>query len=207
MNLYLSSYKLGDDSEKLRPLIPFGKIGYIPSALDFSGVNIYKRNELIQSDISLLSELGIDVEIVELKDYFEKNKDLEVKLKELGAIFLSGGNVFVLRQALQLSGCDTILSDLRENKDFLYAGYSAAGCVLAPSLRPYQIIDKLDTPYDELDEIIWDGLGFVDYAFMPHFESGHSESSDITKEIAYCEKNNVAYKAIQDGDVIIEEIK
>jgi len=106
---------------------------------------------------------------------------------------------------MELSGLDELLKGLRGSSDFLYAGYSAAGCVLASNLKAYEIVDKVDTPYSELKDVIWDGLGFVDFAFMPHWKSDHPESANIEKEIAYCKQNNISYKAIRDGEVIIIE--
>lgn len=206
MRLYLSSYKLGSETRRLKSLIPNGKIGYIPNALDFSYADPERRRKSIEEDINSLNSLGLEVELVNLRDYFNKHDELKKKLEELQAIFISGGNVFVLRQAMRLSGLDEILKDLRSDNDFLYAGYSAAGCVLAPNLKAYEIVDKPDIPYEELKEIIWEGLGLVDFTFMPHWDSDHPESDDIDKEIEFCKKNNIRYKAIKDGEVLIFEL-
>ncbi len=205
MRFYLSSYKLGNNTEKLKKLVPSGKIGYIPSAWDFSGVDPEKRKEHIEEDMDSLRALGLKVELLELHDYFKKRDKLEKKLNELGAIFISGGNVFVLRQAMRLSGFDEIFKKLCDRKDFLYSGYSAAICVLAPELKAYEIVDKIDTPYNEQKDIIWDGLGFLDFSFMPHWRSNHPESASIEKEVAYCEQNNIPYRTIKDGEVVIIE--
>ena len=204
MKYYLSSYEVGNETEKLKQLVPKGKIGYIPNARDFTGADPERRAKRNENDMGSLRALGLDVEMLNLKDYFGKRDELKKKLEDLGAIFISGGNVFVLRQAMKLSGLDEILQELRDT-DFLYAGYSAAGCVLAPSLKGMDIVDPLDTPYSEQKEILWDGLGFVDFRFMPHWDSNHPESSDIDKEIAYCKENNISYKPVRDGEVIVIE--
>jgi len=204
MKFYLSSYKLGDETKKLKQLAPSDKIGYIPSALDFSSADPERRSRHIEKDIKLLSDLGFEVELLNLQDYFNKHTKLKKRVKELGAVFISGGNVFVLRQAMKLSGLDKILKELRES-NFLYAGYSAAGCVLSSSLRAYEIIDQIDLPYNEDKNLIWDGLGFIDFMFIPHWDSDHPESEDVEKEILYCEENNISYRALRDGEVIIIE--
>jgi dipeptidase E len=188
----------------LNGLAPKGKVGYVPNALDFSGADPLRKAKRIQSDTASLRRLDLEVELLDLRNYFGKYAALKNKLSELGAIFVSGGNVFVLRQAMKLSGLDQVLDQLR-NTNFLYAGYSAAGCVLAPSLKAYSIVDPVDTPYPEEKELIWEGLGFVDWAFMPHWSSDHPDSADIDREIAYCKENNIPYKAIRDGEVIIIE--
>ena len=84
---------------------------------------------------------------------------------------------------MKLSGLDIILKELQNDVNFLYAGYSAGGCVLAQSLKGMDIVDSLDTPYDEQKEIIWEGLEFVDFRFIPHWHSDHPESEDIEKEV------------------------
>lgn len=168
MKFYLSSYEIGNETEKLKKLVPKGRIGYIPNARDFTGADPERRVKRNENDMGSLRALGLEVEMLNLQDYFGKRDELKKKLEDLGAIFISGGNVFVLRQAMKLSALDEILKELRDNYDFLYAGYSAAGCVLAPTLKAYEIVDKVDTPYEEQKDIIWDGLGFVDFAFMPH---------------------------------------
>ena len=204
MKFYLSSYELGNETEKLKKLIPKGRIGYIPNARDFTGADPERRERRNKNDMQSLRELGLEVEMVNLRDYFGKQSELKKKLEGLGAIFISGGNVFVLRQAMKLSGLDEVLKEFLDTY-FLYAGYSAAGCVLAPDLKGMELVDPLDTPYEEQKEVLWDGLGFVDFRFMPHWDSNHPESADIDKEIAYCKKNNITYKAIRDGEVIIIE--
>src|SRR3989344_7909443 len=182
MKYYLSSYEIGNETEKLKALVPKGKIAYIPNARDFTGADPERRAKRNENDMGSLRKLGLEVEMLNLQDYFGKRDELKKKLEELGAIFISGGNVFVLRQAMKLSGLDEILKELQDD-NFLYAGYSAAGCVLAPSLKGMDIVDPLDTPYEGQKEIIWEGLGFVDFRFMPHWDSNHPESADIEKEI------------------------
>lgn len=203
MKLYLSSYELGNQANKLASLTQYKKIGYIPNARDFTGADPERRVKRNQKDMNSLRELGLETKMLDLCDYFGKQNLLKNKVKELGAVFISGGNVFVLRQAMRLSGLDEILKEFKDDKDFLYAGYSAAGCVLAPSLKGMDLVDPLDTPYSEQKEIIFEGLGLVDFRFMPHFQSDHPESADVEKEIEYCKQNNILYRTVRDGEVII----
>jgi dipeptidase E len=205
MKFYLSSFRLGNETEQLKKLVPKGMIGYIPNALDGPGYDPQRIQRHIESDMESLRELGIKVELLDLRDYFGKQDKLGRELESLGAIFISGGNTFVLRQAMRLSGLDELLKELKQNNDFLYAGYSAAGAVLAPSLKSTAIVDRPQTAYDELKEVIWEGLGFIDYAFLPHWRSDHPESADVEKEMEYCKQHQIPFKAIRDGEVIIIE--
>ena len=204
MKFYLSSFKFGKEKNQLKHLAPKGRIAVIPNALDFRGADKDRTTRSVENKIERLEQLGLQAEVVDLKHYFGREEDLRQLIEDMGAVFILGGNVFVLRQAMRLSGLDNILMALRHNQDFLYAGYSAAGCVLAPSLEPYKIVgDATETPYKELDEVIWEGLGFVDFAFMPHWKSDHPETEAIDRGIEYCKKHGIKYKALHDGEVLI----
>ena len=103
MKFYLSSFKLGNETEKLKALLPNGRIGFVPNALDFTAADPNRRIAGIEADMAALRGLGAQVELVNLRDYFAKRDELAKKLDELRAIFICGGNVFVLRQAMMLS--------------------------------------------------------------------------------------------------------
>lgn len=127
-------------------------------------------------------------------------------MNDLGGIWVTGGNVFILRRAMKLSGLDNLLKKFANKKDFVYAGYSAGSCVLSPNLRAYAIVDNAEeTPYPQSKSIIWKGLGFIDYILMPHYNSVHDESDDINKAVNYCKKHGLPYKTLRDGEVIIIE--
>ncbi len=205
MKFYLSSYKLGNKPEELVKL--FGKnkkIGYIPNACDFTNVDIERRKEANRSDMAELAELDLEAELLDLKLYFGKVEKLRKKIKDLGAVFVSGGNTFILRQAMKLSGFDIIFKELLNREDFVYSGYSAGICVLAPDFKALQIVDDpTDKPYEEQQETIWEGLGFLDYIILPHYKSNHPESPAIDKEVEYCRKKHIPFKTLRDGEVII----
>jgi len=203
MKLYLSSFKFGNKTDLLKALAPKGRIAIIPNALDFRGADNERTAQSLENKMTRLEQFGLQPQIVDLKNYFGKQADLRAIIQDFGAVFVLGGNVFVLRQAMKLSGLDEIITDLSATSDFLYAGYSAGVCVLAPSLEPYKVVDEPQTPYQELTEVIWDGLGLVDFAFMPHWDSDHPESAAIARGIEYCEKHGIKYKAIRDGEVFV----
>lgn len=198
---------MGTQSEELVRLMTNNKrIGYIPNALDFSDVNMERRNEGIKSDMQELSKLGLKVEILDLRDYFSRTDKLRERMKQLGGIFICGGNTFILRQAMKLSGFEILFEELLKRDDFVYSGYSAGICVLAPSIRPVQIVDSpTDNPYKELQEVVWEGLGYLDYIILPHYKSNHPESAGIDKVVDYCERNSIPFKTLKDGEAIIIE--
>ena len=207
MKMYLASFGLGENREKLKLLLPENRrVGYIFNALDFTAVDLERRARRVKADMEALEEIGFQVEEIDLREYFGKEDELRAKIKEFGSIWASGGNVFILRQAMKLSGFDSILKELNRKDDFLYGAYSAGVCVLSPSLEGYQIVDDAtETPYQEAQQVLWDGLGIIDYIFLPHFESDHPESEAVGRAVQYCEEKGIPYKTLRDGDAIIVE--
>lgn len=203
MRFYLSSYKLGNEIETLKKLIPKNnKTAYISNALDYS-TDLERRKNSESADIKDLKNIGMNPEILDLRKYFGKSNELRKKLKEFGVIWVRGGNVFVLRLAMKLSGFDNIFKELL-NKNILYGGYSAGICILAPSLKGIDIIDNLAVkPYGKSLEVIWDGLGVLDYLIIPHYKSNHKESEDATRCVEFMKKEGLPFKTLRDGEVII----
>lgn len=204
MRFYLSSFKLGERSSLLPALYGDRKpVGYCANALDHISDKRW-LNEWMANDIKELTALGLLVRPFDLRDFFSGAYDIGAAVSQLSGLWLSGGNVFVLRQAMRLSGLDICLHDGGLPQDFVYGGYSAACCVLSPTLRPYAIADDPNNwPYPQLQETLWEGLGFIDFAFMPHFQSEHSESGSIDMEIAYCMEQRIPYRAFRDGEVLV----
>lgn len=201
MKFYLSSFKIGNNPNKLKELLPENPQAiYISNGLDFAKPEHQKKHE--EWDLRELNEIGISAEKLDLRDYFGKQSELRSKLQEVDLIYVSGGNVYDLRIAMKLSGFDEILKEFVDEEN-VYAGYSAAVCVLSPTLKGYHIVDDPNNKTYGDYETIWEGLELIDWQFAPHFDSDHSESEDVNKEIAYYKKHGMKYKPLKDGEVII----
>lgn len=179
------------------------KVAVIPNALDFS-TDIERRNAGVQREIDDLKSLGLEPEEVDLRNYFGKPENLKNILSDFGTIWVRGGNSFILRRAFKEGGMDRWLVSQKDNKKLVYAGYSAGVCVLSPSLKG---LETVDDPYLITEgyqkEIIWEGLGLIDFAFAPHYKSDHPETKLVDKEVEYFIKNKINYKTLHDGEVII----
>jgi dipeptidase E len=204
MKFYLSSYKLGRETGQLSKLFPKNKkAAYISNAGDHF-TDLERRRLWEESDIRDLSNLGLEVEHLDLREYFGQRDRLRTKILEFGVIWVSGGNLFVLRQAFRLSGFDEIVTELAGRKDLLYGGYSAGVCILAPTLRGIDIMDDPSArPYGTQHDTIWDGLGLIDYSIVPHYKSDHPESEAAGKVVEFMIENKMPFKALRDGEVII----
>jgi dipeptidase E len=208
MKYYLSSFKLGNETSKLKDLVSKTnkKFGYIPNAIDFTSADPVRKFKHIEDDMNDIRQYGVEIEVLDLKNYFGKKEVLKTKLGTLGGLYVSGGNTFVLRQAVHLSGLEEIFTDLQSREDFVYVAYSAGVCILTPTLKPYAITDDAnDYPYKELKSQIWEGLGILDFAFEPHYNSDHPESKSTDIEIQHCIDNKILFKAYRDGEVLILE--
>ena len=207
MEYYLSSYKIGGEKEvqQLKDLIPPNKrTAYISNALDFSD-DPERRKQSEQADIDQLKSVGLEVEHFDLRNYFNQPEKLESDLRQYGVIWIRGGNVFVLRQAMKLSGFDNVLKKFAsEDNGILYGGYSAGVCVLAPSLKGLELVDDITKrPYPQQDELIWEGLNLIDYAVVPHYKSDHPETELVDRVVEQYEKDGTPYKTLSDGQAII----
>src|ERR1700753_4061154 len=131
MKFYLSSYQFGNEVEKLKNLLPAGsRIAHINNSKDFTGADPEIAESYQRDEMNSLNDLSFEAEPLDLKDYFGKKDELRTKLSKLDGVWVSGGNTFVLRQAMLLSGFDELFSELYNRKGFLYSGYSAGICVL-----------------------------------------------------------------------------
>ena len=206
MKLYLSSFRLGNNPERLAKLLSDNKKAVvIVNAIDDSTKEI--RKEKLEREFNDLNTLGIATEELDLRNYFGKKDELKKKLSEYGMVWIRGGNVFILRRAYAYSGFDTLLKEKLSNTDFVYAGYSAGICILAPSLKGLDIVDDPNlVPEKYKPEVIWDGLGFINYVIEPHYRSEHPESTAVEKEVQYCIDNKILFKALRDGEVLIETL-
>ncbi len=202
MKLYLSSFKIGNQPQKLVELMGSGRNAVvILNALDYKPES---RTKFLLSEIKMLSDLGFNTEELDLRTYFGKEKELEELLKKKDLAWINGGNTFLLRRAMKQSGFDNIITKLVKADAIVYAGFSAACCVLHKDLHGIELTDDpnvISEGYNK--EIVWEGLGLVDFAMVVHYDSDHSESEMANEEVEYYKKNNIPYKTLRDGEVIV----
>lgn len=207
MKLYLSSYKFGDNPQQLADLYSENKkVAVVVNAWD-----VYpegeRRQSGIQNEIEGLIQIGLQPELIDLRNYFGKQEELKDKLSEFGGLWVTGGNTFVLRRAFNASGMDLWLQKHRGDNNFVYGGYSAGICVLTKDLKNIEIMDEPhNIPDGYQPEVIWEGVGLVDFAIVPHFQSKHPETEAATRLNDFLISNEIESRPLKDGQVIIMEI-
>lgn len=205
MQLYLSSYQVGNSSDELLAMFREGKkIAVIGNAMD--GVSVEERREHIENTFTTLREIGLMPEEVDLRDYFDNSVGLAKQLNQFAGVWVRGGNTFILRRAMQYSGMDSYVGSKVKDKNFVYGGYSAGVCLLGSTLHGLELVDDPNmVPAGYQKEIIWDGLSILDYTIVPHYKSDHPESAMVDKSVEYLIRNNIPYKTLRDGEVIVGE--
>ena len=120
MILYISSKKFGSKTDFLKNWINNNnnRILLIANALDAKDKIKIENN--IENDKKILNEIGFEVTVVDLKDYFNNQEKLVKDFSKYNAYCVIGGNVFVLRQAMKLSGFDEYLKSISNDNNYLY---------------------------------------------------------------------------------------
>lgn len=204
MKLYLSSYRLGDDAERLSELVSGEKrVGVVRNALDYSD-DVVRLEKGREREFDELRALSLHPEEVDLKNYFGAGAGLRKTIGQLDALWVVGGNTFILRRAMKQSGLEEVL--LEQPKPFVYAGYSAGACAVTPMLRGIHLVDEPEiVPAGYEEEVIWDGLGLVSFSIVPHYRSDHPESLQNEEVVAFFIEHKIPFIVLRDGEVYIKE--
>lgn len=203
MRLYLSSYGVGNKPEELVRLVGERnkRVAVIVNAGDAD--ESYRPTGLAKQ-ITILNELGFQPEEIDLRKYFGKPEELKEVLTQFGLIWVRGGNVFILKRAFEQSGLNKILPELLQKDAFVYGGYSAGAIVVTPTLIGVDIVDDAaQIPPGYSADFSWEGLNLVPYSIAPHFESNHPESEKISQVVQYFKVNNIPFKSLRDGEVLV----
>ncbi|HSW99477.1 MAG TPA: Type 1 glutamine amidotransferase-like domain-containing protein [Patescibacteria group bacterium] len=204
MKLYLSSYRLGNHAVALKRLAhaEHARVAVIVNAVDNAPTEV-RNDVLLRRELQDMHDLGFSADEVDLRAYFGKDGLLE-KLQRYDIVWVSGGNTFLLAKAYAQSGFDAVIEQLIKPGKLVYAGYSAAFCVISPSLRGVELVDDPTVIAEGYNaETIWDSYGLIDFYPIVHFRSSHHESKLVEKEYNYVRANDVPYKTFQDGDVYV----
>jgi len=209
VRLYLSSYRLGDHPDEWLRLLGRGRrIAVISNALDAVQPSPdFDRRRAVAEQLEDLAGLGLEGVDLDLRDFFgaPDGRAFASALEPYDGVWVRGGNVFVLRAAMALSGADAVIARLLVDDAIVYAGYSAGPAALSPTLHGIELVDPVGdvaTAYGTAP--VWDGLGVLGYAFVPHVDSpGHPETDDIAKVVARYRADGTAYRGLRDGQAIV----
>ncbi|HEU4607243.1 MAG TPA: Type 1 glutamine amidotransferase-like domain-containing protein, partial [Chitinophagaceae bacterium] len=180
------------------------KVAVVTNAKDYKTPQ--EREVKVKELLEYLSDLGLRTTEVDLRKYFSNHAALEKTLKKYQAIWLAGGNVFLLRRALKQSGLDKILYDKVRKNELIYGGESAGAIVAGPTLKFSEMEGDEDDPqyiaegYDS--KVLWDGLNFVNYVPVPHYLDS-DYGADIDEYIERLNNAGIAHKNMTNAQAII----
>ncbi|MFF0817547.1 Type 1 glutamine amidotransferase-like domain-containing protein [Rhodococcus sp. NPDC003318] len=210
MRLFLASYRFGADPDRLVRLVGRpGRVAVIANAADAWDTNTAgsARDSAVVSDLVPLRRLGFDPHEVDLRRFVDAPELLREELRGYDMVWVRGGNTFVLRAQFARSGADVVLTGLLLEDALVYAGYSAGACVMAPSLRGLELVDDPAEVEPTCGvPVIWEGLGLIDEAIVPHYRSpGYdpSESALIERIVERYRRDGTRHRALTDDDVIV----
>ena len=205
MQLYLSSYRLGDHVPDLRDMAGTDStFALVPNALDYID-DLKTRQDVIDRGVSDLTNEGFTVHVFDLRGYFGNPSSLHSDLQKYNRLFVTGGNVFVLRRAMEYSGLDEFVIGQKGNDSFIYASYSAGSCICGPTLEGFHLVDDpAIVPEGYGASYMQSGLSLIPETFIPHFRSNHHESNAVERVIEYCRASSLPFRAFRDGEVLLQ---
>jgi dipeptidase E len=208
MRLFLASYRTGDAHARLlRMAGPGARVGVISNAVDYlPGAEREAYARRVFDPISEFRNQGLDAYDLDLRGYFRRPEALLAELLRTQMVWAVGGNAFLLRRAMRQSGFDAIAPGLVWAEQLIYGGWSAGACVAAPSLQGLELMDDptvLAEGYQP--DPIWEGLGLIDAAIVPHFRSDHAEAEAAERTASWMAANRIPHRTLRDGDVLIQD--
>lgn len=201
MRLFLASQDLGDFGNRLREMV-----GENRRALVVFNARDCKPERGVDKHRELLSEIGLEFNELDLRDYFGKKDELRdyVDSFKPGVVVILGGNTFLLRRALAQSGFDQILADDVRADKYVYAGYSAGSMIAAPSLEGFERLGSekvIASGYDP--EVIWSGLNLVNIRIIPHVSNDKRRERIVATRREMFDGKGWRYELLEDSDVLI----
>lgn len=206
MRLYLSSFRMGDDFQRLVEALPAGAaVAVVSNAADFIAPEdraAYARN--VFDPVERFRAHGLAADELDLRDYFGRPEALGSALAKVRLVWANGGNAFLLRRAMRQSGLDELLRKWVPEGRMIYGGWSAGAVVAGTTLRGLHLMDDAHQTVEGYDPApIWDGVGLIDLALVPHFQSAHPEAVAAANATNWLTKQGIAFQALRDGEVLI----
>ncbi len=209
MRLFLSSYLLGSEPQRILDLLP--DPAHRKALIVMNAADLYEpetRKEILGLQIAGFAELGIEANELDLRTYFRSEENrIEHAIQQVDLIWAVGGNTFVLRRAMRLSGFDNAIKAAILNDEVAYGGFSAGAVAVTPNLRGTEIVDDPHTVPENYGpfakDIIWEGINLHPFAIAPHFESTYEEAGDTQAVIDYFLVNNIPHLPLLDGEALI----
>jgi dipeptidase E len=200
MRLFLSSYRAGRyESQLVRLLGEGARLAVITNAKDDKADE--ERLESVRDVLMFLEGLGFIATELDLRTYFKVSPSWPAYFGDYEAVWLAGGNTFVLRRALDAAGLTAPLTELVRQGRLGYGGESAGAIMATPSLTGVQYGDDPDIlPVGYTAPTPWAGLGIIDTHLVPHFSSNWDGAAEM---VVALEAEGKPYRTMTDEQAFI----
>ncbi|GGF26038.1 Type 1 glutamine amidotransferase-like domain-containing protein [Williamsia phyllosphaerae] len=194
MRLYLSSMGVGDHPDRLVEVLGSGaSVGVVLNAVDDRPDDETQMAWEVERDE--LEHLGLLPERLDLRS----DTDVE-RLRTVDALWVRGGNTFVLRAAMARSGADDVIIRRILDSSLAYAGYSAGAAILCADLT---LISEIDDPRAAGTDPLMTGLGILDRPLIPHVGTTAFEEGRLCTALhERLTAAGIAHHALRDGDAL-----
>jgi dipeptidase E len=123
----------------------------------------------------------------------------------VSAVWLRGGNLFLVRALLARTGADHLITQLVRADRLVLAGYSVAPAIVGPSLRGFELVDDPSVVLRVADlDPIWDGLGLLGRVIVPHCDSPAHPATNLLGRLAEeVAETGVEVTRLRDGEALV----
>lgn len=200
MKLFLSSLAISpQQAPALIALVGKNKPEEVKIALIENAADVYAESKKgwMYDNRHMIQASQFQVDLIDLQNYKDDQKQLLQRLAKSDVIWLGGGNIYYLRWILKETHADKLIIDLVK-KGKVYGGGSAGAIIAGPTIDHFQAADEPGKP----PEVILDGLGLTDTVVLPHWDS--KDYGKIMKTIKQ-ELHKAGLKTIElnDGQAVV----
>ncbi|MFH1405118.1 MAG: Type 1 glutamine amidotransferase-like domain-containing protein [Patescibacteria group bacterium] len=142
---------------------------FVPTA---SNVEMGDKSWFIKDLVYLQSQNFKSIDIADISAVEEKI--WKPKFEQADVIYVEGGNTFHLMEWISKSGLASLLPKYLETK--VYVGVSAGSMVASPDLALKVSQEVYEEDLDQHENM--SALGFVDFYFLPHYNSPSIKKSE-----------------------------
>ncbi|MFD2757218.1 Type 1 glutamine amidotransferase-like domain-containing protein [Gulosibacter faecalis] len=137
------------------------RIGFVHDAIGRVPEHVSMPDWIYEERQRIVEQVGTvdDLFLAEMKA-----DEVTAALDRIDALYVRGGNTFLLRDAMRISGADKLIVE-RVKAGLPYIGLSAGSVVAGPSLEP---IVPMDDPDEAPNLPSYRGLGLIDSVIVPH---------------------------------------
>ena len=136
------------------------KMLFCTTAANYEGGDM---NDWLIKDLIYFNSLGFKIDVCDINGISKEN--FIPRFEWADVFYFEGGNTQWLRRSIKESGLEEKLRSLLETR--VWIGASAGSCVLCPT-----VCNSCKDLFDEdIKGFPEEGLGFVDFQFVPHFNN------------------------------------